>query len=471
MNIRDAAIQLEQMVRAYSARTPDGAYRVPLAAQRPVYLIGPPGVGKTAVVAQVAARLGIGFAAYTMTHHTRQSALGLPMIAHRTLGGIDRAVTEYTMSEIVADVWTRAEAGAETGLLFLDEINCVSESLMPAMLQLLQYKTFGVHTLPRGWMLVCAGNPPRYNRYAHTFDAVVLDRLRVVEVEPDFGAWQVFAAEHGVHPAIRSYLAQRQEDFYVADGDRIVTARSWTDLSDVMLALEAAGIAPDGPLFGQYLQVPEVAERFGLYFRLCKDLGGQLDELMARDDTLPQLPFDEAVFAALFVANRMESMAAEAARMRREAEQVAYFVDGVAREAGSGMPVAELCDQHIERRKKALAARIGAGLLDERGRTAEAALNARLERLSVEARGLSEDKALDALREGADAAREPVDRLENELTDALRRGLDFIGGTDVDPAVRLIFLNDLRGHGATYRAIRVHCAEAFDVQWKLVAQE
>ena len=122
MNIRDAAIQLEQTVRAYSARTPDGAYRVPLAAQRPVYLIGPPGVGKTAVVAQVAAQLGIGCAAYTMTHHTRQSALGLPMIAHRTLGGEDRAVTEYTMSEIVADVWTKAEAGAETGLLFLDEI-------------------------------------------------------------------------------------------------------------------------------------------------------------------------------------------------------------------------------------------------------------------------------------------------------------------------------------------------------------
>ena len=57
MNIREAADQLERTARAYGARTPGGAYRVPLAAQRPVYLVGPPGVGKTAAVAQVAAKL------------------------------------------------------------------------------------------------------------------------------------------------------------------------------------------------------------------------------------------------------------------------------------------------------------------------------------------------------------------------------------------------------------------------------
>jgi len=220
MNIREAALQLERTALAYAARTPEGAYRVPRASQRPVYLVGPPGVGKSAVVAQAAARLGIGYDAYTMTHHTRQSALGLPMIVHRTLNGAERPVTEYTMSEIVAGVWQKAEAGAETGMLFLDEINCVSESLMPAMLQLLQYKTFGTHELPRGWMIVCAGNPPRYNRYARTFDAVVMDRLRVIEVEPELAAWQAFAVERGVHPLVRSYLALRGGDFYVPDGDR-----------------------------------------------------------------------------------------------------------------------------------------------------------------------------------------------------------------------------------------------------------
>lgn len=69
MNINEAARQLERAVAAYGARTPEGAYCVPLEAQRPVYLIGPPGVGKTAVVAQVAAKLGIGYAAYTILEY------------------------------------------------------------------------------------------------------------------------------------------------------------------------------------------------------------------------------------------------------------------------------------------------------------------------------------------------------------------------------------------------------------------
>ncbi len=55
------------------------------------------------------------------------------------------------MSEIIASVYEQMEKpDAGTAFLFLDEINCVSETLMPAMLQFLQYKTFGSHALPEG---------------------------------------------------------------------------------------------------------------------------------------------------------------------------------------------------------------------------------------------------------------------------------------------------------------------------------
>ncbi|MBQ8507162.1 MAG: AAA family ATPase, partial [Clostridia bacterium] len=80
MNIQQAISQLESTIRAYTARTADGVPVVPVEAQRPVYLEGPPGVGKTAVMGQIARSLNIGLVSYTMTHHTRQSALGLPVI-------------------------------------------------------------------------------------------------------------------------------------------------------------------------------------------------------------------------------------------------------------------------------------------------------------------------------------------------------------------------------------------------------
>ena len=58
-------------------------------------------------------------------------------------------MTQYTMSEIVAAVYNKMEeTGLKEGILFIDEINCVSETLAPAMLQFLQYKTFGNHKIP-----------------------------------------------------------------------------------------------------------------------------------------------------------------------------------------------------------------------------------------------------------------------------------------------------------------------------------
>ena len=69
MNIQQAVSQLESTIRAYTARTAEGVSVIPDSAQRPVYLEGPPGVGKTAVIAQIAHRLNIGLVSYTMAHH------------------------------------------------------------------------------------------------------------------------------------------------------------------------------------------------------------------------------------------------------------------------------------------------------------------------------------------------------------------------------------------------------------------
>lgn len=460
MNIRMALEQIESAMRAYSAKAPDGSWRVPLEAQRPVYLVGPPGVGKTAAVRQAARRMGVGFAAYTMTHHTRQSALGLPLIAHRTVGGAERAVTEYTMSEIVAEVWAQADAGAERGLLFLDEINCVSESLMPAMLQLLQYKTFGVHALPRGWMLVCAGNPPKYNRYAHTFDAVVLDRLRVIEVEPDLEAWRAYAAERGVHPSIRAYLALRGGDFYASDGDRIVTARSWTDLSDAMLATEAAGDAPGETLFGQYLQVEAIAGRFALYYVLCERLSSQLDGVLAGTPVdLRDAPFDEALFAAMLVSGRLRDQAEALAQLRRRAERLRNFAEGVAREAAGG-DAAGVCAAHIDRLEAALAARLRINAIDEAEAARERSLIAVLRRVAAGAP--TEADVMDALARCADDAAAPANEAEAALAAAMDHGLDFIEGGVGDPNVRMLFLGDLKRSPAVQAFIRRCCETRFE---------
>ena len=151
MNIKQVKEELRHTIQAYTKKNEFGEYEIPFVRQRPMLIIGPPGIGKTAIMSQVARECHVALVSYTITHHTRQSAIGLPFIEKKNYGGREYNITEYTMSEIVASIYDKMEeTGMKEGILFIDEINCVSETLAPTMLQFLQGKTFGNHRIPEG---------------------------------------------------------------------------------------------------------------------------------------------------------------------------------------------------------------------------------------------------------------------------------------------------------------------------------
>ena len=326
MNIKQAKQEIANTLKAYLTRDELGNYLIPTVRQRPVLLMGPPGIGKTQIMEQIAAEEGVGLVAYTITHHTRQSAIGLPFIEKRTYGGEEFSVTEYTMSEILASVHQLMErTGLREGILFLDEINCVSETLAPMMLQFLQCKTFGNQRLPEGWLIVAAGNPPEYNKSVRDFDVVTLDRVKRIDVAEDFVVWKEYAYRKGLHGAVISYLDIKKDSFYrvetTVDGLQFATARGWEDLSELIFAYEKLGLRVDREVVGQYIQLPRIAKDFANYLELYYKyqrtyhvddiLRGQWQNITVLE--LREAPFDEKLSVMGLVLSRL----AEAARATR----------------------------------------------------------------------------------------------------------------------------------------------------------
>lgn len=199
------------------------------------------------------------------------------------------------------------------------------------MLQFLQYKVFGSHK-------VTAGNPPEYNHSVREFDIATWDRLKVITAEPDYGVWKEYAYQKGVHAAILSYLDLRQSDFYrietTVDGQNYVTARGWSDLSNMLKAYERRQIRVDEALISQYLRHGTIAKNFAVYYDLwlkyCSDyqisdiLAGHADK--ATKDKAAAARFDERVSLLGLLLDGIFERAREIVQMKSSREKRAAGV-------------------------------------------------------------------------------------------------------------------------------------------------
>lgn len=273
MLISEAKEVIKKTIKMYLQKDEAGCYIVPTSSQRPVLLYGAPGIGKTAIMSQIADELGIGLLSYTITHHTRQSAIGLPYIVNKNYQGRSYAVTEYTLSEIIASVYEKIEKTKQNeGILFIDEINCVSETLAPAMLDLLQNKKFGPHEIPKGWILVACGNPKEYNKSVKDFDVVTLDRVKRLDVDTDFDSFSKYAINKNIHESVLYYLQLKPQNLLVfektIEGMLFATPRGWEDLSTAIISYNKLGYDIDQSLISQYIQHPQISLDFINYYNL-----------------------------------------------------------------------------------------------------------------------------------------------------------------------------------------------------------
>ncbi|MCR5321872.1 MAG: AAA family ATPase [Lachnospiraceae bacterium] len=259
--------EIKNAVRGYLLKDENGNYLMNEVNRLPLYLIGPPGLGKTQITSQTASELGIGFVSFSITHHSRNTVLGLPVIE---AGPQNQKYTEYTMSEIIAKVKNEYESGQKEGILLLDEFNCMAETLLPIMLAFLQTKNIGAHALPEGWVLILCGNPGKFNRSARTFDAAIMDRVRKLDLEFDHKDFLKYASDHHFEPVLAEFLKVNPQACYVIGTEdrtgEIATPRSWENLDCALKMYKRIGATIDADMIGQFIKSEKIAKGFAKFY-------------------------------------------------------------------------------------------------------------------------------------------------------------------------------------------------------------
>ena len=199
-----------------------------------VMLWGPPGVGKSQAVRQLADRL-----AERTGKDVRVTDVRLLLFNPIDLRGIPTANADKTAAVWLRPQIFRMDPGSEVlNILFLDEISAAPPSVQAAAYQITLDRTVGEHRLPDNCIVIAAGNRTTDKSVAYKMPKALANRLLHLEVELNFEAWRRWAVGVGIHPKVIAFLAFRQSylnHFDPATEDlAFATPRSWEMVSKLL---------------------------------------------------------------------------------------------------------------------------------------------------------------------------------------------------------------------------------------------
>jgi hypothetical protein len=185
----------------------------------PVMLWGPPGVGKSQMVAQVAAR-----------HNAPLIDIRLSQMEPSDLRGIPFRSGDEVVWAVPAMLPSVKRHGEE-GILFLDEITSAPPSVSAAAYQLILDRRLGEYEVPEGWAIIAAGNRQGDRGVTYAMPAPLANRFSHYEVEVNMDDWVAWAYANNIDERIIAFLRFRQDLLFDFDPSHNPVAfpspRSW----------------------------------------------------------------------------------------------------------------------------------------------------------------------------------------------------------------------------------------------------
>jgi hypothetical protein len=198
--------------------------------QRPLFLWGPPGIGKSELVEGITRDLGGLMIDLRLGQMEPTDIRGIPFY-NKDIGKMDWAEPVELPDEATAGQYPVV-------VLFLDELNSAAPSVQSAAYQLILNRRIGKYKLPDNVVMVAAGNRESDKGVTYRMPTPLANRFIHQEMKVDFPSWQEWAVNNNIHKDVVGYLSFAKQDLYDFDAKSasraFATPRSWTFVSQLL---------------------------------------------------------------------------------------------------------------------------------------------------------------------------------------------------------------------------------------------
>lgn len=255
-----------------------------IAPVRPVFIWGAPGIGKSALVEKFADEVGLPCVSLLGSQLAPEDIIGIPQIKGET--------SEFLPPKMIAR--------KEPYVLFLDELNACSQEVQKAFYSLIHERRIGEYHLPKGSIVIGAGNRAQDSAIVKTMSSALINRMFHVQLKADPNEWLTWAYENELHPWITDYITQRPDHLFSEPPkteEPYSTPRSWHMLSDALQEFNAGKNELSEATLRMITYGCISAKHAGMFVAYTKQLSNQhlLSDIIKGDAKWPSRPEDRDV--------------------------------------------------------------------------------------------------------------------------------------------------------------------------------